>query len=718
MGKNNLSCRGSIESEAQPEDQIELSRLIKKEDIQKLMDDFYKLTNIGGALLDLRGNVIASAGWQDICVKFHRTHPDTARNCMESDRALTRSIKPGSMKIYRCKNNMIDVAMPVMVGKTHVGNLFSGQFFFEDEPPDIQVFREQARRFGFDEDEYLDALSRVKLWSRETIETAMNFYAHLAEVISSIGYANLKFESVLEKQKKLIVSVSSSEERFARAMEVTQDGLWDWDITNNEVYYSPGYAHMLGYKSTEVPNHLQSWLDLIHPEDKEAALKANVDCIENKRDSFSVEFRMQAKDGNWVWIQGRGKAFGRDEKGRALRMIGTHTNITERKNAQEARKKMQGQLIHAQKMESVGMLAGGIAHDFNNLLHAISGNIHLIAQDKPEGHPDNNRIKSINKSIERAGQLVSKLLVFSRKAETHRKNLNLNREVSEAAATLERTIPRMINIELKLSNDHPLIDADPIQVEQVILNLGSNAADAMPDGGRMLIETKKVHVDKDRYLGLPPGDYVALRVSDTGTGMDKKTMQKIYEPFFTTKEAGQGTGLGLASVYGVVKAHKGHITCYSEPGQGTIFNIYWPAISGHEAVEKIQDKEHELVKGSETILVVDDEEEIRELTKEILESWSYHVLSADSGERALKVYKQHGKDIDLIIMDLNMPGMGGSQCMQLLMEQDPMVRILVSSGYSANGQAGKVLESGAYGFIGKPYQLKELVRKVREMLDS
>ncbi|RQD63056.1 MAG: response regulator [Desulfonatronovibrio sp. MSAO_Bac4] len=718
MVKNHLSCQTSNESDPQQKNRIELARLIKQNDIQRLMDDFYKLTNIGGALLDLKGNVIASVGWQDICTKFHRAHPDTAKNCIESDRALTRNIKPGSLRVYRCKNNMVDVAMPVMVGKTHVGNLFSGQFFFEDEPPDIQVFQDQARQYGFDENEYLDALSKVKLWSRETIETAMNFYAHLAEVISSIGYANLKLESVLEKQKQLIVKVSSSEKRFARAMEVTQDGLWDWDITTNEVYYSPGYAQMLGYKSTEVPNHLNSWLDLIHPEDKETAFKVNMDCIENRCDSFSVEFRMLARDGNWVWINGRGKAFGRDENGRALRMVGTHTNITERKNAQEAQKKMQGQLIHAQKMESVGMLAGGIAHDFNNLLHAISGNIHLIARDKPEDHPDNMRIKSINKSIERAGQLVSKLLVFSRKAETHRKKLSLNREVSEAAAMLERTIPRMVNIELKLGNDNPLIDADPVQVEQVILNLGSNAADAMSDGGKMLIETKKVQVGKDRYLGLNPGDYVALSVSDTGTGMDKKTMQKIYEPFFTTKEVGQGTGLGLASVYGVVKAHEGNITCYSEPGQGTIFTIYWPAISGSEAVEKVQDMEHEPVKGSETILIVDDEEEIRELTKEILESWGYDVLSADSGERALHIYEQHGKDIDLVIMDLNMPGMGGSQCMQLMLEQDPLVRILISSGYSANGQAGKVLDSGAYGFIGKPYQLNELIRKVREILDS
>ncbi|MFN2269028.1 MAG: PocR ligand-binding domain-containing protein [Desulfonatronovibrio sp.] len=714
MGNNNLSCHTSNESE----DHIELTRLIKQDDIQRLMDDFYKLTNIGGALLDLRGNVIASVGWQDICFKFHRSHPDTAQNCIESDRALTRNIKPGSMKIYRCKNNMIDVAMPVMVGETHVGNLFSGQFFFENEPPDIQVFQDQARRYGFDENEYLDALSKVNLWSRETIETAMNFYAHLAEVISSIGYVNLKLESVLEKQKKLIVSVSSSEKRFARAMEVTQDGLWDWDITTDEVYYSPGYAHMLGYKSTEVPKHLKSWLDLIHPEDKNAALKANMDCIENRRDSFSVEFRMQARDGKWLWINGRGKAFGRDEKGRALRMVGTHTNITERKNAEEAQKKMQGQLVQAQKMESVGMLAGGIAHDFNNLLHAISGNIHLLSKDKLEDDPDIKRIKSINKSIERAGQLVSKLLIFSRKAETHRKKLDLNREVKEASAILERTIPRMISIELKLSNDNPLINADAVQVEQVILNLGSNAADAMPDGGRMLIETKKVHVDKDRYLGLAPGDYAALSVSDTGEGMDKETTQKIYEPFFTTKEAGQGTGLGLASVYGVVKAHNGHITCYSEPDQGTIFTTYWPAISGSEAVENVQDMEREPVKGSETILIVDDEEEIREITKEILESWGYDVLSADSGERALKIYEQQAKDIDLVIMDLNMPGMGGSQCLQLLLEQDPLIRILISSGYSANGQAGKALDAGASGFIGKPYQLKELIRKVREILDS
>lgn len=699
-------------------DTLDLASLINSDDIQKLMDDFYRLTGIGGALLDLKGDVIASVGWQDICMKFHRVHPETARNCMDSDLALTRDIQPGSMKIYRCKNNMIDVAMPVMVGNKHAGNLFSGQFFFEDQPPDYKVFQEQAGRFGFDEESYMAALKKVKLWNRETIETAMRFYSHLAGIISSVGYSNIKLSKSLDEQKKLVASLAASEERFARAMEVTQDGLWDWDISTDTVYYSPGYASMLGYDTTEVPAHVNSWLELIHPDDKDDALRANLDCIENRCESFAVEFRMQAKDGHWVWVQGRGKAFGRDATGRALRMVGTHTDITERKNAEEMQHKMQVQLSQAQKMESVGMLAGGIAHDFNNLLHAMSGNVQLIGRNISAEHPDSKRIQSINKSIDRAAQLVSKLLFFSRKAETHRKKLDLNREIKDATAILSRTIPKMIRIDLKLSNDALPVYADPVQVEQVILNLGTNAADAMPQGGLMLVETRRVSLEEDKYLGMPQGDYTVLCVSDTGTGMDKEVMEQIYDPFFTTKEVGRGTGLGLASVYGAVKAHNGHITCYSEPGQGTVFTIYWPIFSGKGCAEKNIEAESEPVSGSETILIVDDEQEIREVTKEILESWGYQVLSADSGEKALQIYNQQREDIDLIILDLNMPGMGGSQCLQALLEYDSKVRVLISSGYSVNGQAAKSLDSGASGFIGKPYQLKELMLKIREVLDS
>jgi two-component system, cell cycle sensor histidine kinase and response regulator CckA len=262
--------------------------------------------------------------------------------------------------------------------------------------------------------------------------------------------------------------------------------------------------------------------------------------------------------------------------------VGIVRDVTDFRHAEKEREKLQSQLFQAQKMESIGMLAGGIAHDFNNLLHAMGGNLELLDRKIPDDHPGKKRIPTIRKSMDRAAHLVRQMLLFSRKLEVQRRELDLNHEIQEAATMLERTIPKMISIELNLDKEARLINADPIQVEQVLLNLGANAADAMPDGGRLIIETVNAELDQDfvrTHSGAKPGKYVLMTVTDTGTGMDKKTLEHVFDPFFTTKEVGKGTGLGLASAYGIVKAHEGYITCQSQPGKGTTFKIYWPAVN-------------------------------------------------------------------------------------------------------------------------------------------
>ncbi|MFW6005717.1 MAG: cache domain-containing protein, partial [Desulfonatronovibrionaceae bacterium] len=299
--------------------------------------------------------------------------------------------------------------------------------------------------------------------------------------------------------------------------------------------------------------------------------------------------------------------------------------------AMEERQQLQTQLIQAQKMESVGVLAGGVAHDFNNLLHAMGGNIHLLKQELSPDHPGLKKIEVIEKSISRAGKLVQQLLLFSRKAEVRKKPMDLNHEIREAAQVLKRTIPRMIEIRLDLDDQLDCINGDPVQIEQVILNLGSNAADAMPEGGVLLVETRNTVIEEDKYLGMQPGRYVLMSLSDTGIGMDKKTLEQIYDPFFTTKEVGQGTGLGLASVFGIIKSHQGNITCYSEKGQGTIFHIYLPALLQKSETKDQKPCSSNVQQGSETVLVVDDEDDIRELTSEALASMGYKIISAGSG---------------------------------------------------------------------------------------
>jgi two-component system, cell cycle sensor histidine kinase and response regulator CckA len=395
-------------------------------------------------------------------------------------------------------------------------------------------------------------------------------------------------------------------------------------------------------------------------------------------------------------------------------MLSVSQDITEQKT-------LETELRQAQKMEAIGTLAGGIAHDFNNLLQAIGGYTQLLLWGKRENDPGHFELKEIEKAAGRAAVLIRQLLAFSRRVEGERRPMNLNQEVKHIENVLARTIPKMIRIEIHPGKGLWAVQADPIQIEQVLLNLGSNAADAMPEGGRLIIETFNVSLDEQycrNHLGAAPGRYVLLSVSDTGHGMDRETVQHIFEPFFTTKKIGKGTGLGLASVYGIIKSCGGYVMCYSEVGQGTTFKIYLPALEGGTGSTRKEEEEALPQGGNETILVVDDESAIRDFARKTLQRFGYNVLLAESGEEALEISKGRMKEIDLFILDIGMPGMGGYACLGEILKIDPSARVLIASGYSVNGRMNEILRSGAAGYIGKPYQLRNLLRKVRAILDS
>ncbi|EFI36339.1 multi-sensor hybrid histidine kinase [Desulfonatronospira thiodismutans ASO3-1] len=390
-----------------------------------------------------------------------------------------------------------------------------------------------------------------------------------------------------------------------------------------------------------------------------------------------------------------------------------------RKRAEQEREQLQARLLQAQKMESIGIMAGGVAHDFNNLLQTMSGNIEFLLQDKSADHPDISRLQAISRSIARSASLVQQLLLAGRKAKFQKVQVDLNEELQEVFQMLERVVPKMIALELHLDPYIEPIAADPVQIEQVLLNLANNAVDAMPQGGRLAFETNSVVLDEafvKLHPGVTPGNYVLLSVTDTGCGMDRETLHHIFDPFFTTKETGKGNGLGLATAYGIINAHGGYIQCYSEPGQGTTFKIFFP-VQEADALQPDESAPAENAPGGrETILVVDDEPEIRELTREALESLGYSARVASSGEEALDIYKQQGENVDLVLLDLNMPGMGGRKCLQELLHLDPRVRVLIASGYASNGL--DVLNIGSRGYLGKPYQINELAAKIREVLDD
>jgi len=379
------------------------------------------------------------------------------------------------------------------------------------------------------------------------------------------------------------------------------------------------------------------------------------------------------------------------------------------------RKRMEAQFLQAQKMEAIGTLAGGIAHDFNNLLMVIQGNASLMLLNVDPSHPHYEMLMSIVKQVQSGSKLTNQLLGYARKGRYEVKPIQVNQLVEETSKAFGRT-RKEITIHRELANDLFPIEGDLGQIEQVLMNLFVNAADAMPQGGDIFLKTINIPYGdiRGKLYNPKPGDYVLLTVTDTGMGMDPKTLDRIFEPFFTTKELGRGTGLGLASVYGIIKGHGGYIDVESEERRGTTFKIYLPA-SNREVQETVEVPDH-IIKGTGTILLVDDEEMVLEVGERFLKVMGYQALTAREGREAIEVYNKHRDTIDLVLLDIIMPKMKGGEVFDRLKEINPKVKVLLSSGYSINGDASQILERGCSGFIQKPFDMSQLSQSIGALL--
>jgi PAS domain S-box-containing protein len=509
-------------------------------------------------------------------------------------------------------------------------------------------------------------------------------------------------------------AIRESENRLRHALEGTNDGLWDVQMNTGRTYLSLRGCEILGYREDEIEEVGKVWSELVHPEDMaltEERLKAHID---GKAEIFEVEQRLQTKTGGWKWVHTRGKVVERDPVGSPLRITGTHSDITEKKI-------LELQLHQAQKMESIGRLAGGVAHDFNNLLTVILGYAQIGLMRLDPTQPNYDNFEEIVKAAERSAGLTKQLLAFARKQTIAPKVLDLNDAVENMLNMLRRLIGEDINLAWQPATKLWRVKVDPSQLDQILANLCVNARDAISDVGKITIETGVSTFDRAYCAAnteFIPGDYVLLAVSDNGCGMDKETVAQVFEPFFTTKGGDKGTGLGLATVYGIVRQNNGFINVYSEPGHGTTFKIYLPRYEDTPGIKPDEKEASLLCQGQETILLVEDEKSILKMTTILLEKQGYTVLAANTPADAIKLAEKYADEIHLLMTDVVMPDMNGRDLANTIAPYCPNLKILYMSGYTANVIAHHgVLDEGV-NFINKPFSVSSLSAKLREVLNK
>jgi PAS domain S-box-containing protein len=515
-------------------------------------------------------------------------------------------------------------------------------------------------------------------------------------------------------------ALMESEKRLKLVLQGSNDGFWDWNMNTREVRHSDRWSEMLGYHPEELECNVQTWKSMVHPDDMPYVMSMFRNHIEGRKSRYEIEYRMRHKSGEWVWILDRGKVVEWNPDGTPLRMSGTATDITERKKVEEEKRRLEAQLLQAQKMEAVGQLAGGIAHDFNNILTAIVGYGNLLLMKVEDAALFRQYGEQILAAADRGAGLTRSLLTFSRKQIMTPTPVNLNEILARVEKLLARLIGEDINLLTELTARDPIIMADGCQVEQVLMNLATNARDAMPSGGRLSIRSELLEVDTDSMeshgLG-KPGRYALITVTDTGTGMDAATSEKIFEPFFTTKEVGKGTGLGLAMAYGIIQQHAGHIAVASVPGSGTTFSIYLPIHEGTPLADEASEPKA-VIGGNETILIAEDDDMTRRLARILLERRGYRVITAVDGEDAVQKFLDHRESVGMLILDLVLPIRNGKEVYTLVSEMKPDIKVLFTSGYTADSLDESGLRKGRHEFIPKPFPPDMLLRRVREILDS
>ena len=492
-------------------------------------------------------------------------------------------------------------------------------------------------------------------------------------------------------------ALHESDQRLRSAMSAARMGSWEWCIAEDSITWSPEMFAIFGTSTQAFDGTLQAFLELVHPDDRALARQAVDDCRVGSSAEVAFEHRVRGADGATRWVENRGRAF-RDASGKAVRMAGTSMDATRRHELEE-------QLLHSQRMEATGRLAGGIAHDFNNLLTVIMSYSELGRFTLTPEHPSFEALEQINVAAQRAGALTRQLLIFARKEVVDPRVVDLNHLVENVAKLLRRVVGEDVAVSIDLCPGSASVTVDPVQCEQLMMNLAVNARDAMPNGGTLSILTSVTE------------DNVHVSVKDTGLGMSSEVQERAFEPFFTTKDVGKGTGLGLSTCLAIVRRSGGTIHIESSPGQGTIFHIQLPRAKTRADADS-PDRPLLMPRGDETVLLIEDDAVVRQLTARILRRQGYTVLVATQADEALQLAADNSQRIDLFLSDVVMPGESGPSVIERLSADRPAAKVLFVSGYPGDDISRRGIDAASFRFLAKPYSSEQLAQRVRQVLDG
>lgn len=514
------------------------------------------------------------------------------------------------------------------------------------------------------------------------------------------------------ERRKAQQELSRRERELEEAQRIAQIGSWEADLAGKNALWSNEQFRLLGMEPQSQDLTFEDYLAMLHPEDREK-LRSTAQKATQEGGEFTFEHRIIRKDGKTRWMHGRAETI-KDAAGRPVRLRGTNQDITQQKEIEQ-------QLRQSQKMEAIGQLSGGVAHDFNNLLTVIIGHIEIL--NRFDSDPEaKDSLTQIRHAAERAANLTRQLLLFARKQAMQMQNLDLNTAVASTIKMLTRILGEDIQLEFKPVNLELPIHADTGMLDQILMNLAINARDAMPNGGRLCIETSSAEFDAETAADFPQvraGKFASISVSDTGIGIPADVLPKIFEPFFTTKDVDKGTGLGLATVFGITQQHGGWINAYSEVNNGAVFRIYLPLVTGNISAMTNAKPKPAPNRGTETILLVEDEPSIRTLLAKYLAQLGYAVISAADGAEAVRIFAEKSQSIQLVITDLVMPGgMSGTQLAGILKKQKADLPIIFSSGYNGENILHDIKLTEGVNFLAKPYNLATMAKVIRDRLDA